>query len=136
MKTIIEATYSQTGHHMYPEDTWKYSMEVTNVKELFNFMKEMHKDSSRSFNDYPYNGLFSPSLEYNSCLETEIDGKIFRTKFEYSEPPEFEQEAINMYNQWYDFIKLRLPGLRKAYDNRIQKEKELRLLEKLTEKYK
>lgn len=131
-----KAVYSQKGHYMYPEDTWSSKYIISNEKNLYNWMKQLHKRSASNFNNYPFCSLFTPeNISFYEREELKYNNKIFRTSYTSCSPPEYFDNVVKKYEEWYSYIEKRLPRLREVYKKRIKIESDIKLLNKLKEKY-
>ncbi len=137
MNAINIVNYSQTGHYMYPEDTWDDTCTFKNEKELLNACKEWYKMSARGFNNYPFISEFSfNNLTFEKQNIIIVDDEVFNGKLQACGAPEYFDNVKFQFNEWLDNIKVRLPKLRVARDKRLQEEHELDLYKKLSIKYK
>lgn len=134
---ILIAKYSQKGHYHYPEDTWSDSCKINSAKDLLDACKEWHKMSAGNFQDYPFKGLFSFG---NITFETQniiiYDNEIYYGEKSSTESPDYFEQVKKDYNDWYNYLKLRLPKLRELKNKRLKEEKERKLLSELSNKYK
>lgn len=136
VQTRIKVIYSQEGHYMYPEDSWEDSAIISDKKSLTEMMKEWHKMSASSFNNYPFNGLFSTnSLTFEIQKFVIINGEEFIGPSSKTDRPDFFEDSVKEYKEWYDYIKKRLPVLQKLKENRLKEEREKNLFEQLKEKF-
>ena len=136
-KTRIIVNYSQKGHYMYNEDTWDDSCVIENEKDLLSACKSWHKQSSSSFNDYPFGGLFSfnnITFQKQNIIVDE-NGEVFYGKKQDCEKPECFENVKVSFNEWLDNIKVRLPKLREVRDKRLKEQHERRKFEELSIKY-
>jgi hypothetical protein len=136
-KIRIIVNYSQEGHYMYNEDTWDDSCTIENEKELLTACKSWHKQSSSSFSDYPFGGLFSfNNLTFQKQnIIIDNNGEIFYGKEQDCDKPEYFENVKKTFNEWLGNIKVRLPKLREARDKRLKEESERRKFEELSMKY-
>lgn len=136
-KTILIANYSQNGHCDYPEDTWDSSTQIENEDDLFRWMKTLHKDSARSFSDYPFGGLFSTrSITFSEQkMIIDDDESVYLGSKKGCENPDYFDIAKLKYDNWYKAIQDRLPKLLEAKKKRLAEEKEKSQLAYLSEKY-
>jgi len=136
LKERILCVYSQEGHGDYPQDTWSDTSQVSGVDSLFYNFKDLHKQSARTFSDYPFGGLFDPRKVRFEIQKTIVhENETFYGARTTCEPPEYYNDACKLYWDWVSKLKERLPKLRKAASERIQREKELKQLGSLLEKY-
>lgn len=136
-KERIIVNYSQKGHYMYNEDTWDDSREIVNKKDLLSACKSWHKNSSSTFNDFPFGGLFSFSnLSFQKQnIIVDDSGEVFYGEKQDCDPPEYFSTVRIEFDEWFNNIKERLPKLRKARDKRLKEQDERRKLEELSLKY-
>jgi hypothetical protein len=105
-KTKIIGVYSQVGHYMYPEDTWSESCEIDSEKLLLNWMKDLHKTSARNFNDYPFGGLFYPSMISFESQEYFIDdnGQVYNGATTDTIKPDYFDKVALEYKEWIKIL--------------------------------
>jgi len=137
IKQKLIAEYSQTGHPQFQEDTWSDEKTIENVADLFQYMKDLHKRDAYSFNDFPFNGscgmnCFSFSIEKWIIVKGE---KYICAKREDVKPPEYFEEAKELYKAFCDRMKRTLPKLREASENRRKEKQEKAKLAELQAKY-
>lgn len=134
---ILIAKYSQEGSREFPEDTWKTSWKCEGEKHLYNKMKLLCKKSARSFNDYPFWGLFTPQNIhfFSQNIITDDDGNIYKGKLVKTARPDYFKAAEDKFKEWYSFLEKRLPKLIIAYEKREKEEREKLLFETLKNKY-
>ena len=136
METILIATYSQVGHPQFQEDTWKSTRTISNENELYNWMKDIHKTSARSFSDYPYGGLYNhKNISFEKQTIFINDGEVFKGKKTKCEKPDYFDAAAARFDEWLKNLKIRLPLLEKAHEARLVEERELAQYEYLKLKY-
>jgi hypothetical protein len=134
---VLIANYSQKGHQYYPEDLWDDSMHFNNEKELLQLCKEWHKRSASTFGDYPFHGYFHPqrlSFQIQDVIIDDLGEKFYGAKKD-CQPPSYFKKVEEDYKVWYDFIKARLPRLKQARKDRLNREKELKTFELLKAKF-
>jgi hypothetical protein len=130
------AEYSVTGHSQYPEESYDLKKEISNVDELYQFMKEIHKRDAYNFNDFPLNGGCS-----KNCFVFYIQKSIIFNGEEYiakkikTEHPTYFLDAVKMYQIFNERLHSTLPNLRKAKEKRIKENLELETLKFLKSKY-
>lgn len=136
-KTRIIVNYSQKGHYMYNEDTWDDSCTIETENGLLSACKSWHKQSSSSFNDYPFGGLFSfNNLTFQKQnIIVDDNGEVFYGKKQDCDKPEYFENVKDSFNEWLQSIKVRLPKLREARDKRLKEQSERRKFEELSTKY-
>jgi hypothetical protein len=136
MKEKLIAEYSNVGHPQYPEDTWDWEREISNVNDLFQFMKDIHRTDAYHFNDFPLIGGCSMG-GFKFVIEKSIilDGETFVGNRKQVEQPTYFNEAKEMYEKFYKRLHTTLPNLRKAKAIRDKKNYELSQLEYLKSKY-
>ena len=135
-KTRIIAVYHQQSNAGYAEDDWSYSEEVTNEKSLFKLMKRLHKTSARTFNNYPFGGLFTPNMiNFESQKVIEIDGELYYAeRVDANRPDYFEAVAIRFRN-WYADMKANLVKRKEEQEALAEQKKEITTLQSLAAKY-
>lgn len=133
-KLLVE--YSQEGYRDYPEDTWSDMCVIENENDLLEIAKYWHKESAKTFNNYPLNGLFTfNSLKFYE-QEVIIDGdKSFYGDKVKTEKPEYFNKVKKEYENWFETIKRRLPKLQKLLKLKKQEEKDRRTFEELSKRF-
>ena len=136
-KVRFIANYSESGHYMYPEDTWDDTCVIKNEKDLLSVCKTWYKISASQFNDYPFHSLFNFSNITFTKQKIIIDdnGEIFYGKKEECEKPEYFDKVKDEFDTWIKNIKERLPKLREAINKRINEVSERKKLDELKLKY-
>ena len=129
------AKYSVKGHYQYPEDSYSMEKYVSNVDELYQFMKEIHKRDAYNFNNFPLNGGCSKNcfvfyIQKSVIIDGEDVGKKIKT-----EHPIYFDDAVKMYEIFMERLHSTLPNLRKAKEKRIKENSELETLKFLKSKY-
>jgi hypothetical protein len=122
---------------MYNEDTWDDSCSIETEKDLLSACKSWHKQSSSSFNDYPFGGLFTfNNLTFQKQnIIIDDNGEVFYGKKQDCNKPEYFENVKTLFNEWLQNIKHRLPRLREARDKRLKEESERRIFKELSIKY-
>lgn len=99
MKRLI-VKYEQSSYE-YREDNWTHQMEVSNVDELFNFLRECYLMDARNRSNYPMNGYIGGKLEF---FEQDYDvcsmGHIHVIESKKVSLPEYYSDSFQKYNQW------------------------------------
>ena len=122
------AVYSNVGHPQYPEDTWDEESEINNVYELFQFMKDIHRQDAHHFNDYPMNGgCASNGFQFYIEKSIEFEGEIYIGKRKETDHPEYFNEAYEMYKTFRKRVLHLLPILRKKNTERMEQLKKRNL---------
>ena len=125
------AKYSVKGHYQYPEDSYSMEKYVSNVDELYQFMKEIHKRDAYNFNNFPLNGGCSKNcFVFYIQKSVIIDGEEYVGKKIKTEHPIYFDDAVKMYEIFMERL-----NLRKAKEKRIKENSELETLKFLKSKY-
>jgi hypothetical protein len=112
------AVYAQQGHNQFPEDSWSDTAIIENEKDLYRAAIGWYKRSASSFNNYPFNGMFTFSAIYyiqREYVEDTASGERF-----YSEstvecpPPPYATSAATMFKDYIAYISRRLRDLQEA----------------------
>lgn len=133
----IIGIYEQTGYYMDPEDIWNAECIITSKKDLVNWMIDLNKKSASNFNDYPFVSLFhTDNISYlKQDYIIDDNGDIYYGVKTEIDNLEYHDEAAKEYHEWFAYIKLRLPKIRKMIEDKEKIEKEKKLLNILKNKY-
>ena len=130
------AKYAVKGHYQYPEDSYSMEKDISNVDELYQFMKEIHKRDAYNFNNFPLNGGCSKNcFVFYIQKSVIIDGEEYVGKKIKTEHPIYFDDAVKMYEIFIERLHSTLPNLRKAKEKRIKENSELETLKFLKSKY-
>ena len=122
---------------MYNEDTWDDRCTIENEKDLLLACKSWYKQSSSSFNNYPFGGLFSfNNLTFQmQNIIVDDNEEVFYGKKQDCDKPEYFEDVKVYFNEWLENVKVRLPKLREARYKRLKEQSERRKFEELSKKY-